>query len=252
MTIAPVSEQPRDDDGKFGEKTGSAPEIDLRSAGFGDASFEYPPRTYASADDLIMFWENVPVPSSSLDAMRLSYTGMVESYADSMAEQAVDRLSERSDVASMQEANPAKWMKLVRETREKTRAEALTEWESNNPLVIQRHEARDVARGLQMWYYSGLVPDKEQAKVMRHKLTVGDEQKSVADIQKEYKFCDDSGFDSASFESFDDRILGEIASLRGDLQTFRELDQLDEIFAAREINLAERDREFGPRKNRRR
>jgi len=245
MTIAPAAEQPREDDGKFGSKNGLAPEVDLRDAGFGDASFEYPPRSYADANDLIMFWENVPVPASSLDALRLSYTGMVEAYADTAGEDAVNNLGNtRNDIEQMQESNPAKWMKLVRETREKGRTDALIEWEKNAPINIQRHEARDVARGLQMWYYSGLVPDKERPRVLKHTVAVGSSQTTVADLQKTYKFCDDYGFDASSFESFDDRILGEIASLRGDLQNFRELDQLDAVFAERAENLAARDAEF--------
>lgn len=233
--------QPRTAGGQFAEKEGSAPEIGLTA--FGDASFEYPPARYANAEAVIHFWENVPVPSSALDAMRVSYTLARNRHRDAGAGRRSALLYEETpNWKDEQERDPGAWISRVQKAQETGAAEAEQEWASKFEPEIARHEARDVARAIQMWYYADLTgsPD-EAARVRNHTVNIGGADMSVEHVRQRYAFFQNVGFDATSFEPYDTRILAELENLREDLRDFREKDEFYEFMEEREQRIAQRD-----------
>lgn len=239
--------QPRTTSGQFAEKEGSAPEIGLNE--FGDASFEYPPGRYTDAAQVIRFWENVNVPSSALDAMRVSYSIARNEYETSGGEEAVQSLYDSTpDWQAQQERDPAKWIGRVADAREAGLVQAQTEWLSAHAPEIPRHQARDIARGLQMWYYGTLAPEGEAEKVWASTIYVGGDPIRVDELRNAYAFCDGLGFDAAAFEPYDNRILAELGQLREDLRGYREEGDLEQYMADRDQRLQERDALLGHRR----
>lgn len=239
--------QPRTASGQFAEKEGSAPEIGLNE--FGDASFEYPPGRYTDAAQVIRFWENVNVPSSALDAMRVSYSIARNEYETGGGEEAIQALYEATpDWQLQQERDPAAWMRKVSDTREAGITQAQGEWLGAHAAEIPRHQARDIARGLQMWYYATLAGEGEAEKVWNSTITVGGDPIRVSELRNAYAFCDGLGFDEGAFEPYDNRILAELGQLREDLRGYREEGDLEQYMADREQRLAERDAIVGRRR----
>lgn len=240
MTISDMT-QPRTATGQFAEKEGSAPEIGL--AEFGDASFEYPPARYADAEQVIRFWENVPVPSSALDAMRVSYALAQTRYKEAGAENHAAMLYESTpNWQAEQERDPGAWIARVNRAQEDGAAAAAQEWSDRFEPEIARHEARDVARAIQMWYYADLAGTPEEGeRVRQHVVDIGGQPMTVAQVRERYAFCQDVGFDDTSFEPYDTRILAELERLREDLRDFRETDEFYEFMEERDARIAQRD-----------
>jgi hypothetical protein len=241
MTMSDM--QPRTATGQFSEKEGSAPEIGLNE--FGDASFEYPPASYTNAEQVIRFWKSVPVPSSALDAMRVSYAIARTRYIESGADAAGQALYDMNpDWEVQQEANPAAWITKVDSARASGAQSAEQQWAASYEPEIPRHEAREVARALQMWYYADLTgSDIEAAKVRQSPVTIGGAQGTVETVRARYAFCTDAGFDQSGFEPYDSRILAELEQLREDLRDFRQTDEFDSFMAERDARIAQRDSE---------
>ncbi len=233
--------QPRTTNGQFAEKEGSAPEIGLNE--FGDASFEYPPARYSDAEQVIRFWERVPVPSSALDAMRVSYSLARTRYQEAGAANHAALLYENTpDWHAEQERDPAGWLDRVNSAQQSGAAAADREWAEQFEPEIARHEARDVARAIQMWYYADLAGSPEEgARVRAHAVNIGGEMMTVEDVRQRYAFCADMGFDQTSFEPYDTRILAELEALREDLRDFRETDEFREFMDERDERIAQRD-----------
>lgn len=232
--------QPRTANGQFAEKEGSAPEIGLSE--FGDASFEYPPARYDSAEQVIRFWENVSVPSSALDAMRVSYALAKNRYQEAGAENHAAILYQSvPDWQAEQERDPASWIARVNKAQEEGYRAAASEWTARYEPEIARHEARDVARAIQMWYYADLTGSPlESQRVRQHTVNIGGQPMTVEEVRARYAFCQDVGFDDTSFEPYDTRILAELERLREDLRDFRETDQFYEFMEERNARIAQR------------
>lgn len=231
--------QPRTATGQFSEKEGSAPEIGLNE--FGDASFEYPPARYTDAAQVVRFWENVQVPSSALDAMRVSYNIARNEYETGGGDEAVTNLYETEDWQVQQERDPAAFMNKVSSTREAGISQAQGEWLESHAPEIPRHQAREIARGLQMWYYAPLAGDAERDKVWNHSISIGGEQVTVNELRARYAFCDGLGFDASAFEPYDNRILAELGQLREDLREYRDTEDFTQYMNDRADRQAERD-----------
>lgn len=240
MTMSDMT-QPRAANGQFGEKEGSAPEIGLTD--FKDANFEYPPARYASAEDVIRFWEGVPVPSSALDAMRVSYTLARSRYREAGADSNTALLYQNNPTwREEQERDPGAWIARIQAAQEAGAAAAEQDWASKFEPEIARHEARDVARAIQMWQYADLTGSAEEAaRVRNHTVNIGGADMTVEHVRQRYAFFQNVGFDSTSFEPYDNRILAELESLREDLRDFREKDDFYEYMDEREQRIAQRD-----------
>ena len=233
--------QPRASNGQFAEKEGSAPEIGLDE--FGDASFEYPPARYANAEQVIRFWQSVPVPSSALDAMRVSYSLARSQYREAGASENVSTLyQDTPNWREVQERNPAEWTGRIQKAQEDGASAAEQKWKGRFEPEIARHEARDVARAIQMWYYADLTgSDSEAAIVRNHMVNVGGADMTVEMVRRRYGFLEGYGFDETSFEPYDTRILAELENLREDLRDFREKDEFYDFLEERAQRIAERD-----------
>lgn len=215
MTMSMNDEtQPRHNDGRFGQKTGTPASVELPA--HPEATFEYPPERYESLEDYVSFWENVEVPTSTLDSMRTAYKVARQDYVERGRDQAWHELLQSTpDWETQKFADPNRWMRTVQQTREAGAQRASAEWDSQYAPAIQRHEARTVARSLQMFYYKSFLGKNDEAAVMAHSVELNGQSVPVAALQKHYGFCDGrSGFDSTAFEPNDSRLIAEIENLR--------------------------------------
>lgn len=206
--------QPRHSDGRFGPKTGSPAAVELTA--HPEATFEYPPERYQSLEDYIAFWENVEVPTSTLDSMRTAYKVARQDFVERGSEQGWRELIEANPDWEMQKfGDPDSWMRRVQQARTAGAQRATAEWDSRYAPAIQRHEARTVARGLQMFYYSKFLGSNDEAAVLAHPVSLNGRDVPVAALRQRYGFCDQySGFDSTAFEPNESRVIAEIENLR--------------------------------------
>lgn len=227
--------QPRRNNGQYGEKTGSPANVELAHP---EATFEYPPERYDSFDDYVTFWENVDVPTSTLDSMRTAYKVARQDYVQRRSDDAYsDLLASTPDWEARKFGDPERWMSDVQLARRAGAQNGMGEWDSRYAPVIQRHEARTVARSLQMFYYAKFLNGNEEQAVLNHPVTLNGQVTSVSNLRDYYGFCDgNSGFDSTAFEPNESRVIAELENLRTYFSETRERDE-----AAAYMN--ERDRQ---------
>ncbi len=216
--------QPRRSNGQYSEKTGSPANVELAHP---EATFEYPPERYDSLDDYVTFWENVDVPTSTLDSMRTAFKVAKQDYVTRRSDDAYnDLLTSTPDWEARKFGDPERWMNEVERARRAGAQQGMTEWDSRYAPAIQRHEARTVARSLQMFYYANFLGGEDRDAVLNHHVTLNGQVTSVSNLRDYYGFCDgNSGFDSTAFEPNESRVIAELENLRTFMTTIRERDE---------------------------
>lgn len=216
--------QPRHNNGQWGAKTGSPAAVELSHP---EATFEYPPERYESLEDYVTFWENVDIETQTLDSMRTAYKVARQDFGTRRADEAYQTLiNENPDFEKQKFGDPGRWMSLVQQARYSGTQRGLQEWDTAYAPAIQRHEARAVARSLQMFYYSKFLNGRDEERVLNHPVTLNGSTATVQDIRNRFGFCDGvSGFDSTAFEPNESRLIAEIENIRNYLMETRERDE---------------------------
>lgn len=230
--------QPRHNNGQYGSKTGSPANVELTA--HPEATFEYPPERYESLDDYVTFWENVDVPTPTLDSMRTAYKVARQDYVTRRSDEAYQALMDGDpNWETRKFGDPNRWMSDVQQARNSGAQQGMAEWDSSYAPAIQRHEARTVARSLQMFYYAEFLNGHDKAAVLNHPVTLNGQVTSVQNIREYYGFCDGrSGFDSTAFEPNESRVIAEIENLRTYFEQQRERDEAALYIEQREAAVA--------------
>jgi hypothetical protein len=168
------SQQPRQtggvpEGGQFARKTNTPPEGLLTESATG--SFAFPPRTFASVEEYIEFFEAAPISDRILSNADHAYRQWRQDGIDEEVRAAYHVYGNDPKILAAADKNIITSDRHARQFVAEVRAEA----EARRPIqFIEPHLLRNVLRAHQMWFFSATAPgDSGQDAVRGHRLLGG-------------------------------------------------------------------------------
>ena len=150
-----------------------------------DATFLFPPATYADATEYIRFWLTIPVSDGTLANITVGYAELMRKEAIA-AGNGWGVIYDRENDAELHHKRPEREAAADR-ARASAYEEFIGGWYANNPKEIRAPHARTIARAGQIFFFSAALSREQQDEVLRSTMSLADSAQTVRDIYSDYR-----------------------------------------------------------------